>query len=115
MRKAKAALVKQIVAHPKFVVGETLFVEDLYSVQEIVVTARPTWRPFATFGGSWMLLGVDSYGNSLSYHLSDMGVPGFNYDDRPCRVHKTREAAVEGVEATQTWLSYTDDGDYCYY
>lgn len=98
--------IKSIKVRRRFQVGQHIWIGRFYAdIGEFIVTAPPTVSGehhqrllVCGLNGAVPPIGLDEW-----VSLADLGVPGYAYDDRPCQVHSTREAAEKAAQEHYDW------------
>lgn len=93
--------IKSIHVHQKFVIGEGWFNTDSGYPQPVILVTLPYRGPD---GNGWKIQLLDAEsGSTSSHYLGDMGVKGYAYDDRPCKLVRTLEQAKQTIKAFDDW------------
>lgn len=98
--------IKSIKVRRRFNVGQRIWIGRMSGdVGQFVVTATPTVN--GENNQRLLVEGLDGavppMGFSDWLSLADLGVLGYAYDDRPCQVHSTREAAEKSAVEHYDW------------
>lgn len=102
-----------IAVHQKLNIGDRFWYVDFGDVREVTITTKLCWRPYRILaGGDWWLKYTDASGNVYEDNPGDMGVPGFAYDDRPCKLVKgTKDDAAARSKEYLQWFASSDRDD----
>lgn len=111
--KIKGKCIVDITVGPRFTLGDTWYNIDNFEVESVTVTKKPYWRGWdnANYGGGawWIEL------NDSIHSCGDLGIPGYNYDDRPTKLVRTAEQAEKNLVRLRDWLKNSDRSHGCWY
>lgn len=99
--------IKEIIVHPKFVVGETWCMIDNGEALDVEILTRPYWRPHydGCEHGYWAISLKDKWDLIHYNSLGDLGVKGFEYDNRPARLFRNVADAKKVIAQWNDWFA----------
>ena len=112
--------IQQIVVHRKLNDGDILICVEACKGDRIRIVGRPFFQPWhpGADTGSWKIHYVDIKTNQTRIeHLGDIGWPGFEYDDRPCKWVASEWDLSEQAKLLDQWYQRAlsaEDYDPCY-
>lgn len=103
--------IQSIRVQQKFDLGEIWFNTDSGFPEPCVIASKPFYHEYLPGNGCWVIRLQDPvYGHIRQFFLGDLGVKGFAYDARPCKLVRTLDEAKDTIRAFDDWAS--DDRNF---
>lgn len=104
--------IKTIHVHPRFNIGDEWYDTDSGYAEKVKLASKPYYHVVpGTKWGYWKIDLIEIWeGKEIKRcrGLGDMGVKGFNYDDRPCKLQRTLEQAKQTIKSFNEWSMNRD-------
>ena len=103
--------IKSIRVSQRFTLGELWYLGDCGTPEAVRIHTKPYWNSHtreSILGAHWIKL-VDEFGMIRTYSCGDLGINGFKYDNRPCKLARTYQECQANINAFDEWFFAQDD------